>query len=296
MSRITRRKFVAASAALPLLGAKFDKPLGVQTYTLRDLLPREPRQAIAAVAKAGYTEVELSRPEIKSLGALLREFRLQAPSCHFEAPLVTGNWAPWRLILGNTMPKEYNWQSAIDEAKSAGVRYMVVSYLMPSERGGLDFYRSFADKMNRAGEATAKAGLTLCYHHHSFEFAPVSGSRPIDVLLERFDPKLVKIEGDVFWMKAGGEDPAAMIRRLKGRIALVHLKDIAPGTPVNYHELRAPKDAFLEAGSGSLDFPAILRACAEAGVEHYVVEQDHCAGSPLDSIAKSYQYLRSVEV
>jgi len=176
------------------------------------------------------------------------------------------------------------------------LRYMVISYLMPSERGGLDFYRSFADKMNRAGEAAAKAGLTLCYHHHSFEFAPVSGGRPIDVLLERFDPKLVKIEGDVFWMKAGGEDPAAKIRRLTGRIVLVHLKDVAPGTPVTYQEMKVPKEAFREAGSGSLDFPAILRACAEAGVKHYLVEQDHCAGSPLDSIAKSYRYLRSVEV
>jgi sugar phosphate isomerase/epimerase len=293
---MSRRGFLTASASLPLAAARFEQPLGVQMYTVRDILPKQPRETIAALAKTGYAEVEILRGDMRVVAPLLKEFKLKAPSGHFEAPLVTGNWEPWRPFLGDTVPKGYDWARAIEDAKSWGLRYMVISYLMPSERGGLDFYRAFADKMNRAGEPVKKAGLTLCYHHHSFEFAPAGGQRPIDVLLERFDPKLVQIEGDVFWMKVAGEDPAAMLRRLKGRIPLIHLKDIAAGTATSFDEQKVPPAAFREAGSGSLDFPAVLRACAEAGVRHYVVEQDHCAGSPLESVEKSYRFLRSVSL
>ena len=293
---MSRRSFLAASAALPISAAKFSRPLGVQLYTVRQILPKQPRETIAALAKAGYAELEISRADMRTIEPLLKEFRLDVPSGHFEAPLVTGNWEAWKPFLGDTVPKGYDWPRAVGDAKSWGLRYVVISYLMPSERGGLDSYRGFADKMNRAGEQAKAAGLTLCYHHHSFEFAPAGGGRPIDVLLERFDPKLVAFEGDVFWMKVGGEDPVAMLGRLKGRVPLIHLKDIAAGTKTNFNEMSVPPAAFREAGNGSLDFPAVLRACAEAGVKHYFVEQDHCEGSPLDSVARSYGYLRGVEL
>ena len=81
---------------------------------------------------------------------------------------------------------------------------------------------------------------------------------------------------------------------MKGRVASVHLKDFKAGTAIEYNEGKVPKDAFQEVGSGALDTPAILKACAAIGVAQYVVEQDQCPGSPIDSIRKSYQYLRSV--
>jgi sugar phosphate isomerase/epimerase len=136
--------------------------------------------------------------------------------------------------------------------------------------------------------------MTLAYHHHSFEFEPVNGKRPFDLLVERFDPKLVHWELDLFWVKLGGDDPAARLRQLKGRVGLVHLKDVATGSKTEYWEGAVPKTAFKEVGNGMLDWPVILKACAEAGVKHYIIEQDQCPGNPLDSVAQSYKFLRGV--
>jgi sugar phosphate isomerase/epimerase len=146
--------------------------------------------------------------------------------------------------------------------------------------------------MNKAGEICRKHGVQLCYHHHSFEFDPAGGKRPFDTLVERFDPKLVHFEIDTFWLKIGGEDPAAMLRRLKGRVSLVHLKDIARGTAIEYNEGKVPREAFKEVGNGELNWPDILKACEETGVRHYIVEQDWWPGDPLESLKQSIAFLR----
>ncbi len=156
------------------------------------------------------------------------------------------------------------------------------------------FYEKFSDQMNRAGEICRKHGVQLCYHHHSFEFEPVQGKRPFDTLVERFDPKLVHFEIDTFWLKIGGEEPARMLRKLKGRVSLVHLKDIARSTPVEYSEMKVAREAFKEVGNGELPWQDILKACEEAGVRHYIVEQDWWPGDPLDSLRQSFRFLRSL--
>lgn len=272
-----RSLFFAGGAALA--ARTFDKPLYAQTYTLRNELPSKPREMLEAVARTGYSGVELGRAEISRLVPYLKEFRLTAPSGHFEAAAVTGS----------------GLDGAIAEARSAGIRLMVVPYLQKAERTAPGFYERFAGQMNKAGETIQKAGLQLAYHHHSFEFEPVNGMRPFDLLAQRFDPKLVKWELDLFWVKMGGADPVAVLNQLKGRVAAVHLKDAAAGSKTEYWEGAVPRTAFKEVGSGMLDWPAILKACSSAGAGLYIVEQDQCPGSPLDSIAQSYKFLRSVQ-
>jgi sugar phosphate isomerase/epimerase len=294
MPLISRRHFLATTAAAPLAGA-FTKPINLQLYTLRNILPKDPRGVLAEVAKIGYQSVEPGRGALAQLSPICRELKLTTPSVHVETPLVTGNWEAWKG-LKQTMRAGYDLARAIDDSKAQGARFLVVSYLQQAERtiGGLDFYRKFADQMNAAGEQSRKAGLQLCYHHHSFEFDPAAGQRPFEILIERFDKKAVMFQADIFWMKIGGQDVVALLNRLKGRVASVHLKDFKAGTATEYNEGKVPKDAFQEVGSGSLDTPAILKTCAAIGVDQYIVEQDQCPGSPIDSIRKSYQYLRSV--
>ncbi len=90
-------------------------------------------------------------------------------------------------------------------------------------------FRALADKMNRAAEVVKKAGMQFCYHHHAFEFAPVEGSKTgMDILLERLDPKLAALEVDMFWLKIAGIDPAAFLTKHKGRVPLLHVKDVLP--------------------------------------------------------------------
>lgn len=285
---MNRRSFITAAAAtLPMVAKtktnSFDKPLGVQLYTLRNELPHDPENVIKAVAQIGYKEVEIIQADIPKLMPLIKGNDLTAPSGHFDTGLITGKRT------------DTTWQDAIEEAKNNGIEFMVMPYLPPDDRGDLDSYRALADKMNRAGEQCAKAGLQFCYHNHAFEFAGKPGERPWDVLLARWDPKLVGLEADVFWISVAGNIPSELIRQHSSRVKLVHLKDKAFGTPVQFNE-RVAASAFRPVGTGVLDIGAILRACEAAGVAHYFVEQDQTDGNPLDSLRLSYSDLRRMKV
>ena len=278
---------LAAGSALP---AATRQPLGFQLYTIRKILKEQARPALERLSKAGYRTIESIRADNARVLPLCKEFGLQPVSCHFDTPLVTGNYAAWK---DEKLPGGYNWDQAVDQAAAAGFKYMVIAYLMPAERGSLDTFRAYADKFNKAGEAAKKAGMQFCYHHHAFEFGPKEGSRPIDIFVERFDPKLVKFESDVFWASVAGQDPAELLRQWKGRVALVHLKDKAPGLRVHYAENLSP-NAFREVGLGILDFSKILAAARETGVERYFVEQDEMAEDPVDSLEYSLHTLEKL--
>ena len=151
-----------------------------------------------------------------------------------------------------------------------------------------------AHRANRAGEACRKAGIQLCYHHHSFEFARLpDGATAWDLFVQEFDPALVKFEIDVFWAAIGGLDPVATIRGLKGRVAQLHLKDLLKGTPTMHDESQVPKEAFQEVGHGIVDWPAVLAAGQHAGVTQCHVEQDQ-SPDPIVSIGQSIRHLKSL--
>lgn len=285
MIRITRRS-VLASAAVPLLSAKFTRPLGVQLYTVRTLMPKDPRGTLAAIAAMGYGFVEPGRGQLAQLEPHLKELKLSTPSVGLELPLVTG--------ASGSGPDASALDEAIAPLPAKGVGFAVIAYVGKPMRDAPGFYEKFADQMNRAGELCRKHGVQLCYHHHSFEFDPAQGKRPFDTLVERFDPRLVHFEIDTFWLKIGGENPAQMLRKLKGRVSLVHLKDIARSTAVEYNEGKVPREAFKEVGNGELPWQDVLKACEDAGVRHYIVEQDWWPGDPLDSLKQSIRYLRSL--
>jgi sugar phosphate isomerase/epimerase len=261
----------------------FNKPLGVQLYTVRSTFPQDPAGVIQAIAKIGYKEAEVLQANIDQVMPLLKDNGVTAPSGHFDTDIITGK------------RKDMTWQAAVDQAKKYGLKFVVMPYLAPEERGNLDSYRALADKMNRAAELCAAAGMQFCYHNHAFEFEGQAGERPWDVLNERWDKKLVHLEVDVFWVAVAGQNPSEFLRAYKGRVSLVHLKDEAFGTPTQFNERVAPS-AFREVGTGTLDIPAILKACEAAGVQHYIVEQDQTHGNPVDSLRVSYNNLRKMVV
>ena len=273
----SRREMMAALAAAGLaLGAKKGKPLGVQLYTIRSLVPTKARESIQALAQIGFKEVETLRAINNVVLPLCKEFGLKPVAGHFDLAMITA--------------QPSGFQKAIDEAQAAGIKYIVIPYVPNGDRGGPDVYKRMAKPINEAGTLCAKAGLQLCYHQHAFEFGEVQGQRPWDILLSETDPGTMALELDVFWVSVAGLDPAKLIRDLKGRAKLLHLKDKAPGVPKQYSEAVSP-GAFREVGLGSLDFPAILKAAADMKVEHYFVEQDQTAGDPIESVRTSYRNL-----
>jgi sugar phosphate isomerase/epimerase len=298
----TRRTFLKASTAVGVaagLAAAWSRAraaeaasagvldrLGVALYTVRDQMKADAAGTLKAIAGLGYRYLESGlRP---SLEAPAKAAGLKQASAYAPTYLVTGNrqaWSGGEPLL----PEDYTWANAVDEAKKRGLEYLVVVYLMKAERGGLDAYRDLASKLVKAGEACKKAGLGLAYHAHAFEYEPIDGKRPIDILLDT-PADLLGLELDTFWASIAGQDPAAMVEAHAGRVPLVHLKDKAKGTPVQYDEGKVPHEAFKEIGAGEIDYKRFFAAAERAGVKYYYVEQDYTVGStPLDSLRVSRQ-------
>lgn len=282
-----RRSFLGAAGAASLLRAAPLKAIGLQLYTLRNVLPKAPDATLEKVAALGYKEVEAIRDSLATVAPIAKRLGLAIPSCHFEAGVITGRW-------GNAKP--LGIEQVVEQYKAAGIHYVVMPWVDVADRGGADVFRALADKMNKAAEVSKKAGLQFCYHHHAFEFAPVDGAKTgMDIFLERFDPKLVSLEVDMFWLKIAGQDPAAFLAKHKGRVPLLHVKDAAAGAPVQFSERLDPK-TFKEVGAGSMDVAAVLKAAQAAGVQHFIVEQDQCPGDPLESVKQSIDYLKTLKL
>jgi sugar phosphate isomerase/epimerase len=274
---VHRRHFVQA-LALPLLRPLHDllppasrglEPIGLQLYTVRDLMQADVARTLERVAEVGYQEVEFAGyfgETPRRIRELLDGVGLRSPSAHLSL-----------RELGRHL------QRTLDLAELIGHRYLVVPSLDPEDRRTLDDYRRVATALNRAGEAAKARGLRIAYHNHDFELKPIGGVVPYDVLLRGTDPALVFFEMDFYWMASGRADPLVYFQRHPGRFHLCHLKDMAPSGDM------------ADVGAGRLDFRAILRRREQAGLRHFYVEHDH-PGDPLESVRASYRYLRGLEV
>ena len=258
--------------ALALHDAK-NKKVGVQLYTLRDAISKDAKGSLKRVAELGFGEVENFGYNGKFFGmdastykTLLGDLGMTAPSGHY--------------MYGNILN---GWEKAVEDAKAIGHDYMVLAYLTPPERKSLDDYKKIAENLNKAGEVCKKAGIQLCYHNHEFEFEAMNGQLPFDILTGETDAGLVKIELDLYWAMVAGQDPVALFKKHKGRIALWHVKDMD----------KTPKKNFTEVGNGVIDFTTIFKNAKTSGMKHFFVEQDVCPGSPFDSISQSIGYIKS---
>jgi sugar phosphate isomerase/epimerase len=286
---LSRREYlqvIAGTAAASLTAATPARVTGVQLYSVRSALKRDPDRALQALAGIGFKEVEgYSRPETVALAPKFKQYGLTVRSCQVETPLLTANWELYPELKQVTLPE------AIDSLAGAGVEYFTMGYISPGARGDADdFFRRTADRMNAAAELCRKSGLRFAWQNHAFEFEGQPGHRPIDIYKERLDQKLVGLELNVFWAAIAGEDPLRLLKEWKGHVPLLHLNDKAKDTPRQFSET-VGIGAFVEAGSGDIDFAAILKAAPAAGVKVMFAGQDETAGDPIESLRRSFAYL-----
>jgi len=243
----------------------------MQLYMVRRELEKDFEGTLKRVAELGYKEVEFAgyfdHPP-KEVRAVLDRYGLSSPAGHVSLAALGGD-------LGQI----------IEAAHVIGHKYVLVAWLAPEERKSLDDYKRHADLFNRAGEKLKKAGVQFAYHNHDFEFTPLGGQLPYDLLLERMNPELVKLELDLYWIAKGGADPLKYFAKQPGRFHLLHVKDMD----------RTPQRYFTEVGRGVIDFKTIFAHARKAGVRHYFVEQDETPGSPFDSLRISMDYLKRLE-
>ena len=243
--------------------------IGLQLYTVRDEMEKDFDGTIAKVAATGYSEVEFAgyfKKTPAQVKAVLERNHLAAPSSHI------GPLEPDKL------------PALLDEARAIGHRYVVIPWIPVESRKTLDDWKRVGESFNKAGQQAHDAGLQLAYHNHDFEFAPVEGRIPYDVLLEATDPKLVQLEMDLYWITKGGQDPLSYFARWPGRIPLVHVKD----------SMGAPDNKMADVGAGKIDWKKIFAREDQAGIQHFFVEHDQ-PREAFASIRASYDYLKKLE-
>lgn len=268
-----RRDFLAqASAGLALAGIRLDdapadqlKRVGIQLYTVRDVMTKDPERTLAALAAMGYQEVEFAGYGSKKpaeIKAMLAQNGLTAPSAHLDLSTIRNDW-----------------QATLDRANEVGHRYLVLAWL-PAEERTLDRYRRHAALMTTAAETARKSNIRFAYHNHDFEFRPIDGVLPYDILADNTPPALVEFELDLFWITKAGHDPLRYFAKWPGRFPMVHVKDMGA------------KQEMVDIGTGTIDFRAIF--ARGQGIQHYFVEHDE----PTDSLAfakRAASYLKNLK-
>lgn len=284
-----RRTFIQASSmaaaaiTLPVWARATDSNtgIGLQLYTLKDIIRKDIKGTLQKVAAIGYSRVEpYDYSDGKMFGMPYQDFArmnkdlgLEVVSCHYNSgftdPQVKGT-------LRN------DWQMAVDDAAAAGQQYMVLAWLEEGERKTIDDYKSVCDLINKSGEICKKAGIKIGYHNHWFEFQPVEGQTPYDVMLKELDPSLVTMEMDMYWVVFAGADPLHLMENHRGRFELWHIKDMD----------KAVHNRNADVGTGLIDFHKIFADHEISGMKYFFLEQEYFSGSPIDSIQVGYDYLK----
>lgn len=180
----------------------------------------------------------------------------------------------------------------MQHASTLGMKYMI-TVTRPEWRRSLDGWKRTGAHFNELGASCQKAGLTVGYHNHQFEFKIFDGTLGYDELMRSTDPNLVKMEMDCFWITLAGKDPVDYFDRYPGRFALLHLKDLKKGYPPTTED-DFQGNPFTEVGRGIINWKRIFQAAPKAGVHYYFVEQDECDHPALESARISYEFLKGL--
>lgn len=262
--RVNAFPSVAPSTPAPL------SPLGIQLYTVRREAQRDLDATLERLARIGYREVEFwnyyGRTPVQ-IARLLAQHGLTAPSVHVGLESLEGDAGA----------------ATLDAAREIGHRYVVVAWTPVAWRRTVGDWHRLAERFNQAGERCRAAGLAFGYHNHDFEFAPLEGAVPFDLLCEATDPSLVRLQVDLYWMVAGGRDPIEFLRRWPGRVPSVHVKD------------RTADGRMVDVGAGAIDWRAVLGAARRGGARHFFVEHDEPADA-FASVEASYEYLSRLNI
>ena len=279
-------------------------PVGLQLYTLGNLMTTDPKGTLQKLAAIGYKELESAGSQKgnfygytpKEFAAMVKEAGMQWRSAHVGgAPFSIEQIMKMAKTAEDSariqkmaeqfknMPKmlnlKENYQQLADSAAEGGLTYLVCSSIPVS---ALDEIKTAVDVFSKTGEACKKNGVQFAYHNHTTEFDEVEGHRPFDYILANTDKELVKMELDLAWATKAKQDPVELFKLHPGRFPLWHVKDLDKNT-MNPAEV----------GTGVVDFKRIFDNAKESGMKYFFVEQDQ-APQPLQNVTNSFNYLNKI--
>ncbi len=250
---------------------------GLQLYTLRDDLPKDPKGVLKQVASFGYKQIEsFEGKDGMFWGMSNTDFKKYMDDLGM-------------VIVSSHCDINKDFEKKAADAAAIGMKYLICPWLGPQKK--IDDFKKAADEFNKRGEICKKNGIRFAYHNHAYSFEPVDGQLGQDVMMNNTDPDLVDYEMDIYWVAAAGQDTEAWLKKYKNRFRLCHVKDRAKGaTPADH-------DASVDLGTGSLDYSKLLKTASENGMEYYIVEQEKYEGTtPLKSVEANAAYMKNLKI
>lgn len=314
----SRRKFLQQSGSLALAGLfypslknidnfipeKSAPGIGLQLYTLGDLMVKDPRGTLLKIAAIGYKELESASSSKgnfygftpKEFAAIIKEAGMQWRSAHIggvpfsydqimkmaknaEDSVRAKAYADRLKDMPKSLNLKENYKEVADKAAEGGLSYVVCSSIPVNT---MDEIKQAADVFNKAGEACKKVGVQFAYHNHTTEFDTIEGNRPFDYILANTDSNLVKMELDLAWASKAGQDPVQLFSLHPGRFPLWHVKDLD----------KTSKNP-TQVGNGYIDFKRIFKNAKSSGMKYFFVEQDG-AKQPIEDVTTSFKNLKKI--
>ena len=248
---------------------------GLQLYSLRDDLPKDPKGILKQVASFGYKQVEgyegkqgifwgMTNKEFKTY---MDELGMTFVSSHCD------------------FQKDFEKKAA--QAGEIGMKYLIAPWIGPQKT--IDDYKKFADKFNACGDICKKNGLRFAYHNHGYTFKELEGQMPQDVLMQNTNADTVDYQMDIYWVVTPGADPVAWLQKYPNRFRLCHIKDrMKTAKPEE-------ENASTDIGTGTIDFGKVLKVAKEQGMQYYIVEQERYDGStPIKSVEADAAYMKKL--
>ena len=253
------------------------KNLGIQLYTLRDDLPKDPKGILKQLAGFGYKEIESYEGAQgmfwgmghKGFKSYMDELGMKIVSSHCNF--------------------RDDFESKASDAAAIGMKYLICPYV--GRQKSLDDYKKLADEFNKASEICRKNGIRFAYHNHDYSFRLQDGQFPQDVMMKHANHANMDFEMDIYWVVAAEQDPIIWLKKYPGRFKLCHIKDRKNGI--------APKpgepNLSCIVGTGSISFAPILREAKKLGMQHYILEQEAYEKAPIVCVKEGAEYLNALK-
>lgn len=259
-----RRDFIKTSSQAALLLAlspslacasnnTYKKNMGIQLWTLKDLLADNPKNVLSQLSSIGFSYIEgfegsqglfWGMPS-KDFGTFLNNNNLNMPSAHC-------NW-------------ESDLEKKAEQMATIGGKYLICPYVGPQP--SLDHFKTLAEKFNKAGEVCRSFGLKFAYHNHDYSFIPVDEVLPQDLLMKHTDPSLVDFEMDLYWLDVANVNILEFLKTHQQRINLLHIKD----RKINNDQ----HSETCTLGEGSISYEKILNEVKNLPIKYFIYEQEH---------------------
>jgi sugar phosphate isomerase/epimerase len=248
---------------------------GLQLYSLREDMPKDPKGVLKQVASFGYKQIEgYEGPEGLFWGMSHLDFKKYMDDLGMSF-----------IASHCNIDKEFEKKAAA--AAAIGMKYLIC----PSRGSGktADDFKKIADDFNKKGEICKTNGIRFAYHNHEYGFKEIEGQFPQDIMMLNTDASLVDFEMDIYWVVTGKQDPIAWLKKYPQRFRLGHFKDrIANATE---------RDASCTLGAGSIDYPGIVKQAKESGMQYFVVEQERYDGTtPLKAAEDDAAYMKKLKI